>query len=81
MLRAARKAKRGPRITRPVPWPAPGDILRLAPGAPIHSGTATATLSLDAGAEAAFYTIVVADRFANDPGTGFTVEVQCYAVC
>jgi hypothetical protein len=45
------------------------------------TSTATARLSLAAGAEAATYTIVVADRFANDPGTGFTVDIQCYAVC
>jgi hypothetical protein len=45
------------------------------------SGTATATLSLDTAAEASFYTIVVADRFANDQGAGFTVGADCFAVC
>jgi hypothetical protein len=43
--------------------------------------TATATLSLSAGDEATFYTIVVADRFGNDPDAGFVIEVQCFAVC
>ena len=45
------------------------------------TGTATATLRLGAGDEATFYTIVVADRFLNDLGTGFEIEAQCFAVC
>jgi hypothetical protein len=41
--------------------------------------TATATLTLEAGDESAIYTIVVADRFADQ--SGFDIQVQCSAVC
>jgi hypothetical protein len=45
------------------------------------TGIATATLSLSAGDEATFYTIVVADRFRNDRSTGFDIQAQCFAFC
>jgi hypothetical protein len=42
---------------------------------------AAGSISLPIGAEARFYTVVVADRFVNDQGAGFTVTFSCAAVC
>jgi hypothetical protein len=47
----------------------------------VSGSVATASISLTSQDEAKLYSIVVADRFSNDSGGGFEVQVQCFGIC